>query len=189
MKSILNFIAEAGMLKRTPRTGWSVLGVKDAESVADHSFRCAVLGYTLSRMEEVEPYEVLMMTLFNDLHEARIGDLHKMAQRYIKLEPKEDQAFKEQVSVLPAKIKNELTDLRKDYRKQKSKASVIARDADILECLIQAKEYYEHGFKEAVKFMKKAPSFLKTPSACKLWRLAKATNLNEWWEKLSKFER
>jgi len=189
MKSILNFIAEAGMLKRTSRTGWSVLGVKDAESVADHSFRCAVLGYTLSRMEKVEPYEVLMMTLFNDLHEARIGDLHKMAQRYIKLEPKEDKVFKEQISALPSNIKNELTDLRKDYRKQKTPASVIARDADILECLIQAREYELHGFKEASKFMKKAPDFLKTKSAKKLWNLAKEMDLNKWWESLTEFKR
>ena len=77
----------------------------------------------------------------------------------------------------------------KEYRKQSTKEGVIARDADILECLIQAKEYHEHGYKEAVKFMKKAPSALRTKSARKLWSLARRTNLNEWWERLSKFER
>ena len=65
----------------------------------------------------------------------------------------------------------------------------MARDADILECLIQAKEYHEYGFKEAHKFMFKAPRFLKSKSARKLWALAKAKPLNEWWMRLSGFER
>jgi 5'-deoxynucleotidase YfbR-like HD superfamily hydrolase len=79
--------------------------------------------------------------------------------------------------------------LHAEYRSQKTKESIIARDADILECLIQAKEYYLHGYKEAVKFMKKAPQHLKTKSAKRLWYLAKKMQLNQWWERLSEFRR
>ena len=104
-------------------------------------------------------------------------------------EKAEDRAFAEQISALPKGMKRELAGMRGDYRKQKTKESVIARDADILECLIQAKEYHAHGFKEAVKFMKKAPGFLKTKSAKALWRLAKKTDINKWWEDLSEFKR
>jgi len=186
---LLNFIAEAGMLKRVKRSGWWVLGIKDTESVADHSFRCSVLGYIIARMEDVTPYKVFLMTIFGDIHEARINDLHKMAQRYFDSEKAEDKAFSEQMASLPGPIKNELLGMHSEYRKQKSKESIIARDADILECLIQAKEYYEHGFSESLKFMKKAPHFLKTKSAKALWKDAKAMKLNEWWEKLSEFRR
>jgi len=188
-KNILEFIAEAGLLKRIKRSGWWVLGIKDGESVAEHSFRCAVIGYVISKMEKVSPYKTLVMTLFGDIYEARISDLHKMAQRYFEFEKGEDKAFKEQVKPLPKAIKGELGDLHKEYRRQKSKESIIARDADILECLIQAKEYYEFGFKEANKFMKKAPSFLKTKSAKKLWSLAKRMKLNEWWMRIAEFKR
>jgi putative hydrolase of HD superfamily len=140
-------------------------------------------------MEKVSPYKVLMMTLFGDIHEARISDLHKMAQRYLDYEKTEDKAFLEQVSVLPQFLKGELLGLRKEYRKQKSRESIIARDADILECLIQAKEYYEFGFKEAHKFMNKAPEHLRTRSAKRLWQLAKKMKLNDWWMRLSEFKR
>ncbi|MDP6685937.1 MAG: HD domain-containing protein, partial [Candidatus Omnitrophota bacterium] len=116
-------------------------------------------------------------------------DLHKMAQRYIKALDVEDACFHEQVASLPKDIKKELTSMHGEYRKQASKASMVARDADILECLIQAKEYHEHGFKEAVKFMKKAPKFLRTKSAKKLWTLAMKSNLNNWWVELSEFKR
>jgi putative hydrolase of HD superfamily len=177
------------MLKRTRRSGWSVLGIKNAESVAEHTFRCALIGYVLARMEGVLAYPVLLMTLFNDMQEARTGDLHKMAQAYLNAEYAEDKSFSAQISSLPKSIKWELSQMRKEYKRQKSKPSIIARDADILECLIQAREYYEQGFSEAIKFTKKAPRFLKTESARKLWLLAKKSRLNDWWLKLSRFKR
>ena len=188
-KDLVNFIAEAGMLKRVRRSGWWVLGIKDPETVADHCFRCAVIGYIIACMEDVAPYRVLLMTLFNDIHEARINDQHKMAQRYMDFQKAEDKAFSGQIEVLPKKMKNELSGMRAEYTRQSTKESVIARDADILECLIQAKEYQEHGFKEAFRFMKKAPEKLRTKSAKSLWRLAKGMSLSEWWEKLSVFKR
>ncbi|MDD5005299.1 MAG: HD domain-containing protein [Candidatus Omnitrophica bacterium] len=188
-KQILDFICEAGILKRIKRSGWWVLGIKDAESVAEHSFRCAVIGYAISKMERISPYKVLMMCLFGDIHEARINDLHKMAQRYVDFDKAEDKAFGEQIKSLPKAIKGELTYLYKEYKMQKTKEGIVARDADILECLIQAREYQEHGFKLASKFMKKAPQCLKTKSARRLWQLAKATELSAWWEKLSDFRR
>ncbi|MEI8348542.1 MAG: HD domain-containing protein [Candidatus Omnitrophota bacterium] len=189
LKKILEFIAEAGMLKRVQRSGWSVLGIKGAESVADHSFRCAVLGYVLAHMEKVSPYKVLLMTLFNDIHEARITDLHKMAQTYLDTQEAEDTCYTAQVRPLPFSMRTELESLHCEYRRQHSQESIIARDADILECLIQAKEYQEHGFLQAAKFMHKAPKFLKTKSAKVLWQLAKKTALNDWWFRLSSFKR
>ncbi|RKY32542.1 MAG: HAD family hydrolase [Candidatus Omnitrophota bacterium] len=188
-KNIHKFITEVGMLKRVVRSGWSVLGIKNAESVAEHSFRCAVIGYVLAHLEKARVYKVLLMTLFNDLAEARITDLHKMAQRYINIDSAEDRAFCQQAGYLPRKLELELVKIRKEYRKQKTIESIIARDADILECLIQAREYFQHGFSQARHFMKKAPAFLKTKSAKKLWKTAKNTDISNWWFKLGEFRR
>ena len=188
-EEIVEFIFEAGVLKHVPRSGWSVLGIKNPESVADHSFRCAVIGYLIAHMEKVSVHRVLLMTLFNDIHEARITDLHKMAQRYIDADSAENAAFKEQVASLPDGILQELSGVREDYGAQKSRESIVARDSDILECLIQAKEYCEHGHKSAALFMKQAPEHLKTESAKTLWRLARTMDVNEWWSRLGKFSR
>ncbi len=187
--SILNFIVEAGLLKQIRRSGWSVVGVPNPESVADHSFRCALIAYMLAYGEGAKPHKALLMGLLNDICEARITDLHKMAQRYIDAEKAEDGAFKEQIEALPGSLKKELLIVRDEYREQKSIESKIARDADILECLIQAKEYYESGYKLAKKFMAKAPACLETQSARRLWEKVKNANLNEWWESLSQFRR
>jgi putative hydrolase of HD superfamily len=188
-KSIVEFIFEAGVLKGVPRSGWSVLGIKHPESVADHSFRCAVIGYLIAHMENVSVHRVLLMTLFNDIHETRITDLHKMAQRYIDARAAEDKSFEEQVGSLPEGIIRELSDVRDDLGAQESRESIVARDSDILECLIQAKEYYEHGHKSAALFMTKAPEHLKTDSAKSLWQLAQTMDVNEWWSRIDSFDR
>ncbi len=187
--NILDFIAELGMLKRIKRSGWWMVGIPQEESVAEHSFRCAAIGYMLARMEKADPYKVLMMTLFNDLHEARINDMHKVAHRYLNVKEAERTAFKEQVDALGELFKKELTALRTEHDKQYTPESIIARDADILECLIQAKEYSDQGFKNAEKFFRKGPLHLKTKSAKRLWKNMKNWDSNVWWEKLSKFER
>lgn len=188
MQNIVDWILEAGLLKRTPRSGWSLLGVNNAESVADHSFRCAVIGYVLAHMEGADVHRTLLMTLFNDIHETRITDLHKMAQHYVDANAAEDASFADQISGLPNSIREELSATRSEYRVQESKESIIARDADILECLVQAKEYSEQGQTGAALFMKNA-DHLKTTSARKLWALMQRTDVNAWWSSIGKFER
>ncbi len=184
-----NFLAEAGLLKRVKRSGWWVVGITDGESVAEHSFRCAVLGYFLAHQENVDPYKVLVMTLFNDIHEARINDLHKMGHFYVDFKTAEQKAFQDQIKFLDKKVKSELERFRGEYDHQSTKAAVVARDADILECLLQAKEYYDQGYHLAKSFFYKAPSYLKTRSARRLWQDFKKWNSSFWWKDITKFER
>jgi putative hydrolase of HD superfamily len=188
-KNLLNFIAEAGMLKRVKRSGWWMLGIPHEESVAEHSFRCAVIGYVLAKMEKVSPEKIVIMTLFNDLHEARINDQHKVAHKYLNVREAEKKAHAEQLESLPSEIKDDLSSVRKEHDEQQTPESIIARDADILECLIQAKEYVDLGFTEAEKFYKKAPEHLKTKSAKELWNSTKNWDSSTWWEELTEFER
>ncbi|MGE0267955.1 MAG: HD family hydrolase [Candidatus Omnitrophota bacterium] len=185
----LNFFAEAGLLKHIKRSGWWVAGIKDPESVAEHSFRCAVIGYYIAHLEKADPYKVMTMALFNDIHEARINDLHKMGHHYIDFREAEKHVFSDQMKDLDAGVNREMHAFRKEYEGQKTKESIAARDADILECLIQAKEYYDSGYTKAKKFFDKAPKFLKTATAKSLWNDIKSWDSSQWWEKVVKFER
>ena len=187
--AILQLILEAGLLKRVKRSGWWICGIKEPESVADHSFRGCLLGYVMARQEKADALKVMLMCLFGDLHEARINDAHKLAQRYLDWDGAESKVLAAQIKDLPQGISGELTGLRKEYLAQKTQASRIARDADILECLIQAEEYLQQGYAQAEKFFRKAPTFLKTSSAKKLWQSCKKADLNEWWLKIARFKR
>ena len=185
----LNFFAEAGLLKRVKRSGWWVAGIKDPETVAEHCFRCGVIGYFLAHGEGVDPFKVVAMTLFNDIHEARINDLHKMGHHYIDFRHAEQKSFADQIADLEKKVKGALQAMREDYDRQLSRESIVARDADILECLIQAKEYVDNGYPVARTFFKRAPDCLKTATARKLWRQATSWDSHAWWQNVVKFER
>lgn len=185
----LDFFAEAGLLKRVKRSGWWVAGIDSPESVADHCFRCAVIGFYMAHEEGADPYRVLAMTLFNDIHEARINDLHKMGHFYIDFKAAEKCVFKDQVAGLPSRVRDALTDIRGDYDTQKTHEALIARDADILECLVQAREYEDNGYPVAKKFLQRAPGFLKTATAKKLWAGLQRWDSTVWWENVVKFER
>ncbi|MCA9405245.1 MAG: HD domain-containing protein [Candidatus Omnitrophica bacterium] len=185
----VNLFAEAGLLKKIKRSGWWVAGIKDPESVAEHCFRCAVIGYYMAHLEKVDPMKVMAMCLFNDLHEARINDLHKMGHHYIDFRKAEEKVFKDQTEQLDDQVKKEMRSFRTEYDQQNSDESIVARDADILECLLQAKEYYDNGHLKARKFFVKAPDHLKTKTAKQLWQTIKNWDSGQWWEDVVKFER
>lgn len=185
----LNFFAEAGLLKDVKRSGWWVAGIKDPESVAEHSFRTAVIGLYLAYREGVDPFKVVTMSLFNDIHEARINDLHKMGHYYIDFKDAEKRVFADQMKPVDRKLRAWLEVIRKDYDRQSSRESLVARDADILECLLQAKEYYDDGYLGAKLFFARAPRLLKSKSAKAMWKEIKKWDSNAWWQDVVKFER
>src|SRR3989338_7953610 len=185
MKNILNFFYESGQLKRVKRSGWWLIGIENPESVAEHSFRTAVIGYFLAKLEKVDENKVTLMCLFNDLHEARLNDLHKVGHKYINFKEAETKAHKEQTYDLDKNIFS----LHKEFQEQKTKESIVARDADLLENAVQAKEYMDQGYKDAKNWIDNIKTILKTKNAKELLKSVEKTNSNEWWKKLKKISR
>ncbi|MBM3317984.1 MAG: HD domain-containing protein [Candidatus Eisenbacteria bacterium] len=144
MQDLVRFLHEVGHLKRVARTGWWVAGVRDPESVAEHSFRAAWIGYLLaSRDGAADPARVVLMCLANDLHEARINDLHKIGQAYLDYPAAETKAFRDQAaSVAEGEA---LLDVHREFQAGETPEARIARDADRLECAFQAIEYIYEG--------------------------------------------
>ena len=188
--SLLNLAGEAGVLKSVRRSGWWMLGMKHAESVADHSFRAALIAYLLAKMEKVEPYPAVMIALINDLHEARINDLHKVGHRYIDFRTAERKASEEQLSSLPEPMRKELGRWVFELLNQSSRAAVIARDADLLVCMIQGKEYADQAHHpRAIDWMKRPRHLLRTKSAKALARRLTRWKSDDWWQALVTLER
>ena len=161
MQELAQFLFEVGYLKKVSRSGWWLLGNKNPESVAEHSFRCAIIGYLLAKSENVDAFRVVMMCLFHDLHEARTNDLHKIAQKYINLEEAEAKVSREQFESLRGSVGEEIEDTLSELTNQESKESIVARDADILECAMQAREYQVQGYEDAVDWVERAKDKLR----------------------------
>ncbi len=69
---------------------------------------------------------------------------------------------------------------------KKTKEAVIAKDADYLEGMIQAKDYLEHGYKHCKEWLVNYRKALKTPPAK---RIAKAIEKSKpWWEGLKELD-
>ena len=70
------FASRVAKLKEVKRTGWTYYKeIKDVESVADHSYRMAMLCMAFSKFAEVDVSKCVKMALMHDLAEAVVGDI------------------------------------------------------------------------------------------------------------------
>lgn len=189
VNELTKFLFEVGNLKRVKRSGWWTINIKDPESVAEHSMRAGVIGFVLAKLEGCDVAKVSLMCLFNDLHESRLNDLHKVGHRYIDFRAAETKAHKEQTESLPKNIGDEIFSLHEEFQQQISKESIVARDADLLECAFQAKEYIDCGFKDANDWLINIRKHLVSKSAIVLLDDLEKTSSNSWWSGLKKTDR
>jgi len=137
---LLDFLSSAGKLKTIPRTGWIDSGVKDPESVADHSYRTAVAAMVLSDSLGLDSLKVLRMALLHDLAEAETGDITPMQKQDNHAEL-EDQAMKEILGVLPESLRDQYWGIWQEYQANETPESILVHDADKIEMIFQASEY------------------------------------------------
>lgn len=177
MKALVNFLFEVGMLKRTPRTGYQFLGT-GKESVAEHSFRAAVIGYLLSRQEKsADPFRTTLLCLFHDLHEARTGDHNYVNKRYVQVE--EERAVRDLGRDLP--LGPELLELLTEFNAGESPEALISRDADQLDLIFSLKEQQDLGNRYAKDWIEYAVKRLRTEAAKEMARQILETDSTDWW--------
>ncbi|MEW5801809.1 MAG: HD domain-containing protein [bacterium] len=178
MKQIVNFLFEAGMLKKTPRTGYQFLGSGE-ESVAEHTFRVACIGYALSKMVSVPVDEnrLLKMCLFHDLPEARTGDHNYVNKKYVSID--EEKAVTDLTAHLP--FGDEMRDVIHEFIQQTTIESKMARDADQLDFLLELKESGDLGNKYAEDWIQAVLKRLQTEEAKSLAMEILRTDSNDWW--------
>lgn len=186
IKNLLNFFFELGMMKKIAHSGTKFAGVVHPDTLAEHTCRAAQIGYALAIEENGNPEKVAMMCLMHDTGEVRIGDLHKIAQRYIKQLPAEKKAMEEQTELLPESTKKRLRGLWREFHDQKTLNAKIARDADFLETMLQAKEYLDIGHKAALRWLENGSKYLKTRMAKELFGELLKTRFSDWWDELNK---
>ena len=115
-----------------------------------------------------------------------MGDFHKIASKYIDSDSAENAAFDDQINTLPPGIQKRLQNLVKKYNdRDDSIPYIIAKDADLLETMFQAKEYLELGYKTQ-RWIDNAEKYLRTKSAIKIFKQMKKTSFIDWWTDLNK---
>ncbi len=174
-----SFLMEMGMLKRAKRSGWWIAGVKDPETIAEHSFRTAVVGAVLAMMEGADPAKVALLCTFHDTQETRIGDIPHIGRRYLTASSNE-KVTEDQVSAAHPAVLAGIQAIVEEYENAESLEVTVAHDADKLECLIQAVEYREQGYKNVQPWIDSSLGSLKTESARVLADAALTMTSLEW---------
>ncbi len=176
---VIDFFFELGMLKKTPRSGFQFLG-SGGESVAEHSFRVAMIGFALSRMDsDIDTCKVICMSLVHDLPEARTGDQNYVNKRYVAVD--EESAMADLAASLP--FGEELKSLLKEYRQCQSPEAILVHDADQLELIVELKQQKDLGNSYASKWIHFARQRLLTSRAQEISEQILAADSTDWWFK------
>jgi 5'-deoxynucleotidase YfbR-like HD superfamily hydrolase/biotin operon repressor len=139
------FLFEMGHLKNLPRAGWLFLGIPQPESVAEHSFRVAMVGMVLAAFAGADVGRTTALGVFHDGHETRIGDVPSVGRAYVSTATPEA-VTAHQITDMPADVAKVIQDLTAEYEATETLESQLAHDADKIETLLQAIEYQAQGY-------------------------------------------
>lgn len=169
MKNLINFLLKAGKLKRMRRSGWVLRKVKDPETITEHSFRLAIMGWLLGKRKGVNPEKIIKLALIHDLGEVYSGDItpyddilpknekqkkellktwprfsdKKKKEYFLNKHKKEWESLKKIVSDLSYNDQKEIINLWCEYELGLTEESRFVKQLDKVENLVQALEYWQ----------------------------------------------
>jgi len=149
--SLVEFFKKSGQLKKISRSGWIRVGIKSPESVADHTFRTALLCMIFSSLEGLDELKMLQMALIHDLPEVITGDLTP-SEKVIADRKGEENAMKSLLSLLPKEVRGKYIEVWHEYAAGKTDEARAVKQLEKLEMGLQAREYEDAGVaKESLK--------------------------------------
>ena len=135
---LLEFLAMAEKLKCNTRHSYTSSGRH--ESVAEHSFRLALMAYMVSdEVPEIDTDKVIRMCLIHDLGEAITGDIPSF-EKTDSDEAAEDSAVSGFVNQLPEYWKKQLGGMYSEMNELKTPEAKLYKALDKLEAVIQHNE-------------------------------------------------
>lgn len=177
MQDFIDFLIQVGKLKKMKRKGWVYRGVKNPETIAEHSFRMTLLAWLLGKKKGLDTKKLLKIALIHDLCEVYAGDITpydkilpkdkkkrekvlrkwprflkpEEIERLLEKHKKEWQSLITLTSRLSPEIREEIINLWLDYEEGLTKEGRFVRQVDKVENLLQALEYWEKDKKFPIK--------------------------------------
>jgi putative hydrolases of HD superfamily len=180
LSGVGDFLHEMGQLKRLPRAGWQFAGVPNPESVAEHSFRVAIVGIALATLEGADVGRTAALCILHDSPESRVGDVPAVGRAYVTTASPEAVSV-HQTSAMPDAIAAVFQELVRAYEAEDSIESRLAHDADKLETLLQAREYEALGRHDTTQWQESPTAALRTDATKQLADAILATTPTTWW--------
>lgn len=159
---VLSLMLRLEGLKRTARTGWNKKfppghrfksrTVKDAESVADHSWSLAMFALAEAQERKLDASKIVWMALIHDVAEiitldiVTATELDPVERKRLEAEKRglEDQAMRD-IFLPMGSWGNQCYELWLEYEEQRSPEARTLKELDKLEACVQALLYREQG--------------------------------------------
>jgi putative hydrolases of HD superfamily len=170
-EALAAFGYELGLLKRIRRAGWWHVGVRDPESVAEHTMRAAQLAAIIAAEEGGDPARAAFLALWHDSQETRTGDLPHTATTYLG-RPDPRRITADQTAHLSARSRDAIRGAVDEFESRQSVEALCAQDADKLEMLLQAVEYRDTGVHRVDGWIDSARDHLTTETARRVAEVA-----------------
>ena len=129
------------------------------------------------------------MLVFHENGETRIADHDKVLARYIDKSDAELKALTDQVSKLPESLASRILANHIEMEEKETLEAQIVKDADYLECCLQACIYRSTGNIHTQNWIDNIGKALRTDSAKKLYEEIVQQDPNEWMNGLKKVEK
>lgn len=171
MKANINFFIEVNKLKELPRTGWVLRKAKHPETIAEHTFRVALMNWIFAQKTGINPERVIKISLAHDLCEVYAGDVtpffyrlrdvpkskkerEKFFRKYVRLDEKkklkrgkekfnlEKKSLLKLIKHLKPETKREIFSSWISYETRNTKEGDFTRQVDKIETLLQAINYF-----------------------------------------------
>jgi len=172
MDDVVDFMIEIGKFKRLKRKGWLLRGVKNAETVGQHTFRTAIIAWLLGRERGFDMGKVIKTAFVHDLCELYADyetpyeplffnflGLKKIPTKKVFKKPprlsktqkiewllkkkkKEWLGLEKLISGLPKKIQEEITNLWICFDQYLTREGRFVSQVNKVENLLQATEYW-----------------------------------------------
>lgn len=179
LAGVASYLFEVGSLKHLPRAGWLRLGIRQPESVAEHSFRVGITGMVLASIEGADVGRTSALCLLHDSAESRISDITAITRAYVDIKPAEKVAS-DQTAAMPGDAAKVFRDLVAEYEAGMTLEAKVAKDADKLETLLQAVEYQAQGY-DTSPWQDTSITALRTEAGRQLARAIMDADPHSWW--------
>ncbi len=157
---------EFAQLKNLYRQGWLKRGISklDCETVADHSFGVALLGYTIAEeyRQDLSSNRVLRLGLFHELGEIYAGDL--TPKDNVSLEDKSQKEYESVKRVFQDwPNKEKYIALWQEFEDGKTPESIFVKQIDKLEMVLQASLYERLNYTNLDEFFPSVEKAITSP--------------------------
>ena len=143
--TLLDVLLELQVLDRVPRSGYSLRGIADPESVSEHCFHLVFLVWALAADEpDLDRLRAVGIALAHDLAEVRTGDLPRTAAHYLPLGAKAAAEAAAAADLL-APLGEPARQLLVDYKDPECAEGRFVSACDKLQLLIKAHVYESWG--------------------------------------------